>query len=245
MASRTNMNQAKNMKRPATASLNRTRTRTRTRKGADAGFLLMDALISIFLIGLIGTMGMVAITNTYKGEDYVQIQRQTLTDIQRAVGFIERDLAQLVARPIRDEFGQAQAALIINENADYPLEFTRAGWPNPVEIKRSELQRVAYRVEEGKLFRAYWLHLDRSQGTEPIEVKLLDGVTALTASVTSAEELDDTTSINNNNNSQTWPVNESGNALDANGLKALPAAIELTFELEEYGDLRRLIVVSN
>lgn len=209
----------------------------------NQGSLLLDVLISLTLISLIGAMSVVIIRSTNEGEDFVHQQRQSLADLQRAVSFIERDLSQLAPRPIRDEFGDSKAALIIDETASFPLEFTRGGWPNPTQQQRSEQQRVAYVVEAGKLYRLYWPQLDRAQGAKPIAAMLLSGVNALSVvALPGTNNTTDTTlnSLNNDRQANAWPPTSVDGA---DNLSALPQAVEVTLEMETFGLLRRLIVV--
>lgn len=216
-------------------------------RSASAGYLLVDALISLVLLGIVGGMGVAALLSAYEGEAIIDEQRHALADMQRAVSFFERDLAQMIARPIRDEFGNTQASLVIADNQDYALEFTRSGWPNPIEQQRSELQRVAYRLDDdGHLYRAYWLHLDRAQGSEPIEALLLTGVTQFSASAWQVSTAD-REEIGNRNRQEdvstdTWPADNADNTAAA--LFQLPQAVEITIETETFGVLRRVIAVA-
>jgi general secretion pathway protein J len=119
------------------------------------------------------------------------------------------------------------------------VQFTRAGWSNPAAISRSTLQRVAYRVESGKLYRDHWAVLDRTLASEPVANELLEQVRSL-----SFRFLD-----RNRVWSEQWPAPNSqgapsmpGTAQGANGSDR-PIAVEVTLELEDWGKLVRLIEV--
>jgi len=45
---------------------------------------------------------------------------------------------------------------------------TRTGWANPAGIQRPALERVSYRLENGKLRRLHWPELDVMQATQPV-----------------------------------------------------------------------------
>ena len=66
-----------------------------------------------------------------------------------------------------------QSLVIGNEGA---IEFSRTGWRNPLNLPRSEVQRVGYLLQDNKLLRAYWPVLDRAQDSEPAYQTLLENV---------------------------------------------------------------------
>ena len=53
---------------------------------------------------------------------------------------------------------------------------TRGGWRNPLQRPRSDLQRVAYRLQGEDLIRAYWPVLDRLGDEEPLTQTILEDV---------------------------------------------------------------------
>ena len=93
----------------------------------------------------------------------------------------ERDLQQVVGRPIRDGFGDERSALIGQlggEDGAPVLELTRAGWRNPTGLRRANLQRVRWRLAGDNLERVYWVVLDRDIDSEPRVQRVLDNVRA-------------------------------------------------------------------
>ena len=69
------------------------------------GFTLLELLVALAVFAVLSTMA-------YGGlRSVLQTQRQTeeaaikLHKIQQAIFYLEKDLLQVVARPIRDEFG--------------------------------------------------------------------------------------------------------------------------------------------
>ncbi|MEZ5597626.1 MAG: type II secretion system minor pseudopilin GspJ [Pseudomonadales bacterium] len=87
-----------------------------------------------------------------------------------------RDIMQYRARGVRDELGDRQAPLLLDD--DGLLEFTHAGWRNPLGQRRADLQRVAYVYDRDsrELRRLYWLVLDRVADSEPVQQTLLTNV---------------------------------------------------------------------
>ena len=72
--------------------------------------------------------------------------------------------------------------------------------------------------------RSYWRHLDSTQGDQPLRASLLSKVTNLQIRI-----LDQ-----NNIWHLDWPISESGKI----------RALEITLELEDWGEVRRLLPIS-
>jgi general secretion pathway protein J len=85
-------------------------------------------------------------------------------DLMRAVGTLQRDLRETVARPVRGNFGQPLPAFVGSANT---LEFTRLGFANPQAEPRSNLERVLYEVDASTLKRGRYDALDRAPTTAP------------------------------------------------------------------------------
>ena len=117
---------------------------------------------------------------------------------------------------------------------------TYSGWRNPAGRTRTNLQRVAYKVEEEKLIRSYWNVLDRSQDSQPLENVLLDGVTKIEFRFLSHSSGQNQANISSNNDwSDVWPTASLGAAHTDDP----PRAVEVTLETEAEGRITRLFRV--
>lgn len=152
--------------------------------------------------------------------------------LQQAVVILERDLAQILFRPVRDEYGEALPA-VSTRTQPWAIEFTRTGWRNPLLAARSDLQRVAYELVDGELRRHYWQVLDRAQDAVPRQQKLLDGVTEL-----SWRFLDQ-----NREWQEAWPSDTQLQGLPVNGgaQVPLPLGVEMIIDHRRFGQIRRLV----
>jgi general secretion pathway protein J len=124
-----------------------------------------------------------------------------------------------------------QPALRADARTDQIAELTHSGWSNPAGVPRSTLQRVSYRLDDKKLRREYWAVLDRTLTGEPESAVLLDRVTRV--------------GMRFMDGNQTWheqwpPLGYSGP--DATRIR--PIAVEITLELEDWGEIMRLVEVS-
>ena len=203
------------------------------------GFTLVEVLIALAITAFVATIAYNSLSTALLG---VESTRETATRtyaINRALMVLERDLRQFVPRPIRDEFGDIEPALVGGRLARFPLSFTRAGWHNPNGLPRSQLQRVAYRLEDTVLWRDAWAVLDRAADSEPQSVILLEDVEyfdlRFLGGLEGMDLSDDSRDIDTRNWPEDWvPLNGGSGEL------VPPVALELTLELTDWGELRRL-----
>lgn len=208
--------------------------RTSSRPHHSAGFTLMEILVAIAIFAIVGVMALSGYTELQKQTEYQQKRLERVHEVQRAVQVIAQDLMQIEPRAIREPIGdQHIPAFIAGDSVEYKIEFTRAGWTNTAGLPRPTLQRVAYRVDaDGALWRDHWRVLDRTQTSEPVRVRLLTGVSTTTFRFMDASR----------QWVERWPVLEGQNPLEVDRLR--PAAVEFTIELEDWGEIRRIVEVS-
>lgn len=194
-----------------------------------AGFTLLELLIAIAIFALlaVGTWRMLGAV--IDSDEATRVQEQQLRELVRAVSAFERDVRQVVSRPIRDPYGEPRAALLGEHQGDNDaLELTRSGWRNPTGAQRSRLQRVRWQLSGERWERRYWTVLDQSQDSLPQVQNVLDGVTAM-----SLRYMDD-----NGDWQDSWPP---AGLTEDERLDRLPRALELTLEHRRYGELRRVL----
>lgn len=191
------------------------------RMRSTLGFTLFEILVAVSIFAIIGTMTMSSLIQVGRTGEKVSDSQHQLSQVQFALGYLGRDIIQLVNRKIRDQYGDEQPQLKIAENS---LVFTRAGWSNLLGQPRSNLQRVEYRLEDDVLQRRYWPQLDQAYTEVSVEQALLSGVEDFSVRLlTTGEETFDS-----------WPVDFQTNT------PVKPVAIELTFELKNFGQIQRI-----
>ncbi len=196
------------------------------------GFTLLEVLLAVGITALIGVGAYYLFDQAVRAEKAMKARTAEFSALQRTVSYLEDDLMQAVPRPVRGEYGETLFALT-SRNILYPVELTRTGWSNFAGGRRSELQRVAYQVKDGVLYRLYWRVLDRAQDTLPREQALLKSVGQLRFRFMDAEGAwhDD------------WPSLEmmqaAGNT--ENDVALMPRAVEFTLETDRFGTIRRIL----
>ncbi|MBM7060889.1 type II secretion system minor pseudopilin GspJ [Pseudomonas sp. UL073] len=192
------------------------------------GFTLLELLIAIAIFALLALATYRMLDSVLRSDAATRVQEQQLRELTRAIGAFERDLLQVLARPVRDGNGESLPALTGVAGDSAQLEFTRAGWRNPTGQLRSQVQRVRWQLSGEQWQRRYWLVLDQAQDSQPQMQQVLDGVIHFSVRYLDAE----------NRWLDSWPPSE-GTSED--NLRQLPRAVELTLEHRRYGQLRRLL----
>ena len=197
-----------------------------------AGFTLLELLVAVAVFAILSSMAYGGLRNVIDNSKQTELSMQRLQQVQLAMLKISRDFTQLSQRNIRDEYGNPNNYIMAGEGGDVFIEFSRGGRRNPAQLQRSHLQRVAYKLEENTLSRLHWPHLDRTQEMQAYESVLLEDVENA-----SIRFLDSSNEWHNE-----WPpLNATGQPGDA---AVTLSAIEFTLELQDWGELVRIFLVS-
>lgn len=220
------------------------------------GFTLLEVLLAIAFTATIGVGAHQLLSGTLVAKEVSDRKADQLKSLQRLNQVLNRDIRQYIDRPIRDVFGDEQPPLLL-ESGEYPIELSRAGWRNsPVtDDPRSQLQRVAYRLEdidsdaceparerlfewgisepEGDcLVRYYWQVLDRANDSEPAQQVVYELVDRLEMEVLVRQGRAATGTA-----SQDWY--SSWPALTGTDSSASVAALRWRIELVPFGEIER------
>ena len=98
-------------------------------------------------------------------------QQDRFAAVTRAVSAFERDLRQVIARPVLGNEGRMEYALFGDSSS---IALTRLGYANPLAEPRSHLERVLYSSERGTLRRGRYAVLDRAPDSTPSVRDLLE-----------------------------------------------------------------------
>ncbi len=192
------------------------------------GFSLLEMLVALTIFAVLSVLAYDGLKNMIASREAVSIESERLSALQLTVTRLCRELEQSVNRPVRDEFGNELPAFLSRHSNENILEFTRAGWRNPAAQARGHLQRVAYHLHKNRLVRNSWPILDRPPGQQPYTQFLLDRVSNF-----QSRFLDQLGTWR-----EQWPPTGPGG-------NSLPRAVEITFDLEDWGRIRRLVVIGD
>jgi general secretion pathway protein J len=148
-------------------------TRASSSRIPPRGFTLLELVVVMAIFTVLSVMAYGGLGSILTARTQVAQSLERTAALQKGYLRLRDDFQQLRARPARDNYGATQPALHADRGV---VEFTRGGWRNPLGLPRSALERVAYRLEDGRLLRMSWRVLDRATGSEPVEVAVLDQV---------------------------------------------------------------------
>lgn len=192
------------------------------------GFTLLELLVALSIFAAIGVMAYSGLANVMRQQAQTEIYSDRMQDLQLAYRIFQRDLEQFVGRDIRNEYGDVAPALVAG-GSYAGVEFTRIGHPNPANFLRSNLQRVAYVMDDERLLRRSWRVLDRSQDTEPDEQVLVEKVDDFVMRYLDQQ----------NNWQERWPPLQDV-ADEASEQPQWPLAVEVQLSLDDLGMLKWL-----
>jgi len=194
------------------------------------GFTLLELLVAIAIFAIVGALALGGLNAVLSQQETARRQLQRLDNLQRAVRLVSSDFSQFTLRPARDALGGFEHPLVSPCGVEHLVCLSHDGWRNPFALfARGEMQRVAYRLEDGKLIRAYWAVMDRTLINEPREESLISGVEGLEIAFLEQGGADWLTTWD----PATRPAGGSGRL----------AAVRLTLQLEDWGEVQRLIEV--
>jgi general secretion pathway protein J len=204
-----------------------TRLLTGNGHNRQQGFTLLEVLIAIAIFSVVSLASFTIFDTVLRGDESSKIRSDRQNELQRAFLLIERDVTQIAKRSIRIN-GEAPSNVFIQTADDsfladnQAMAFVRNGWTNPgLLLPRSDMQSVAYRLEENTLERLHYNFVDAVVGQEPKIRPLITDVSDL-----SFEFYD----------GQVWQATWSGNSL--------PRAIAIEIETDDFGKLRRQFLVA-
>lgn len=201
------------------------------------GVTLPEVLISLLIFALIASASVYALRLGVDSREQLSAADDQLKKLQIARILIKQDLAQVVARPARDEFGglspvyfsggQTSFASRVEDDEKILISFTRGGWLNArAATPRSALQYVDYIFKGGAVIRRARIYIDETPNAEYVERVLFDGLSDASAKFLIGEfrgELDW---------ADAWPISGSG--------QRPPRAVALVLEENGTETLRQL-----
>jgi general secretion pathway protein J len=188
------------------------------------GFTLLEILIALFIFSILSMILTSALHSVINAQEGTEKSAEQLRDMQLALLMFSRDVEQAVNRPIISANGKEEAALI---GSTTEITFTHAGLANPkAALVQSNMQRVRYYWGDQSLWRMTWPVLDLAPQTSSHARRLLSSLSAVTF-----QYLDSKGQFH-----REWPQ-QSGSQ------EALPRAVQITFSIENRGDMTQLYVI--
>lgn len=202
------------------------------------GFTLIEVLVALMITALLGVMAYAGISGAIAQKTASQKAAERLNEVTFFFALLSKDLMQVAARSVRDEYEEREAALVGGEGWPYIISFTRGGWSNPLMRQRSELQRISYQLEDGSIERAIWADLDRSSGSVPLSDTVLSEVDDVQIRFLQVGD-----GARDDGLGGQW-VTQWGVLVPPDQLELMPRAIEMTVQLRDWGEVTRLFEIA-
>jgi len=207
------------------------------------GFTLIEVMVAVALFAVVSTLALSGYNELSRQSRRLEQSMTRVRAIQSTMQRLSLDFMSIEPRPVREPLGDGmQPALRADARTEQVAEFTHSGWSNPAGVARPTLQRVAYRLANNKLWRDYWVMLDRTLASQPVSAVMLDEVRSI-----KLRFMD-----NNRNWQEQWPAPNSNTGSNTGGIAAgssdalarRPLAVEITLELADWGKVSRIVEVS-
>ena len=191
------------------------------------GFTLVEVLVALTIFALMSTLAYRGLNSVLETRTHLTEDNRRWRDIALTLAQLEQDMSQAVNRPVRDNGGLTQPALLGNPQAradEAQLSVSRMGsaWQSGVA---ADVQRHAYRLNNGTLEQLVWPVLDQAPLSAPQVHPLLERVARFELRYLDA----------GGNWQPRWPL--PGVAT------VLPAALEVVLELDGGTTVTRVFVL--
>lgn len=138
----------------------------------DAGFTLVEALVSLFVFGLIASGAVLMLMQSVETQNRVSAAEQALRELQTTRALLSADLSQLALREVREADGTARPRFVGGDETT-PLAFVRAAAePDASGRAVTTLSFVQYRFVDGAIERLSRADLDAA-APEPAPARVL------------------------------------------------------------------------
>jgi len=152
-------------------------------------FTLLEMIVAIGIFAVIAVVSYGSLNRFLDNRDVLQAEIVMMKQLQLAFSLLEQDMHFMSPRIVRDEYGDPEPLLIVNniDVAGELLRFTTAR--RSVSLPGvSTLQRTSYRWENGDFIRVNWQVLDRDQDAVESKHLLLSDVDNVRVNVLTSEE---------------------------------------------------------
>lgn len=150
-----------------------------TCQNKEAGFTLIEMLVSLFIFSLISVGTMAAMGSSLDMRDRVNEGMEELTQIQAARAIMRADFERLSLRKRRDILGSFEP-YVLTTDGEALISFTRLGRENPGGLEpRGDAERVEYYFRDKALIRQSWPTANPNVASEPRELILLDNLSSV------------------------------------------------------------------
>jgi general secretion pathway protein J len=189
------------------------------------GFTLIELLVALVVFAALAAAAYGGLNQIARTRAILAAQQDRFAAVTRAISVLERDLRQALDRSVIGNNGATLPALVGNPDS---VELSRLGFANPRAEPRSNIERVVYALDSGKLRRGRYAVLDRAPNSAPATRALVDRVGAFHLRYFDRAS---------GSWSDVWPTQASR----GNAAADLPRTIEFRIVFADLGEIRRVV----
>jgi len=221
------------------------------RRQRQHGFTLIEVVIAIAVTVVVGAIAAVSIDRSVQMREELNESLTQLNEVESFWQVLQTDLNHAANRQLPSasvRLGETRESAFMGGDPEAAgsnyllglnfLLFARDGWPNPLQQPRSDLQRVSYRFEEGRVWRDYWPERNQPLDDEPVGTRLImqhiESIQLRFLPGTADKVVGGPWQ-------PVWPPADSQS--QQQGPWLLPAAVEVTLRTEAFGDVQRIFVL--
>jgi general secretion pathway protein J len=191
----------------------------------QTGFTLIELLVATVIMAITSVMAYSGLNSVLKSHAILNKQQETINQLSQLVTQLQKEIRQIVARPVRDKYNTLLPALKLDSGTVIVFSFTRAGIPNPTGLQKNSLQRIDYIFNKQTLKKRIWLSLDSNNTNDYREETVADNLEKFKIEVLGF----------NNTLYPQWPLNRT------DPVDILPKAVKFSFTRKESGEINRLV----
>ncbi|WP_367605778.1 GspJ family T2SS minor pseudopilin variant LspJ [Legionella sp. W05-934-2] len=140
------------------------------------GFTLIEILVALVIFAVIASITSATLYHAFNAREKVNLMADKLNQLEIAMALLQQDSYQAIPRSVRGNDLRYFPVFVGQGNY---IEFTRSGLLNPKQQEHSSsMQRVAYRCDNGKLYRKRWLELDTTNRNRFHEKAILSNLSS-------------------------------------------------------------------
>ncbi|NOZ10618.1 MAG: type II secretion system minor pseudopilin GspJ [Gammaproteobacteria bacterium] len=146
------------------------------------GFTLLEMVIAIAIFAVIATVSYASLGQFLDTYEYLTQRGEKTKGLQQTFAMLAQDFHYSADRSVRDGYGDREPAMVAGtqtfaETGEL-VRLTVSG-PDLQVPTASRLTRVAWRLDQGRLYRVTWAVLDRAQDSRSYSRLILEGVAGL------------------------------------------------------------------